>query len=128
MSIQALENDTLEQKCNACEHIRCFKYKDIQSASDDEHTGIIVLPACVKCGAIEYLIPTTIYDEPHPTIGSYGHRHQIMVDVLHERLVKKKQLKRIKRIAKAPNKKEIAKYFPGKTLRLQEDIMEEHDE
>jgi hypothetical protein len=53
------------------------------------NADVVPLPPCESCGAAEYLIPSAEDAPDHPAQGSFGHRHVILVDVLHERLVQR---------------------------------------
>ena len=90
MTIKEILEETIEQTCEVCRHVRTLNLDDLNVgiATDEKiNPDIIPLPPCENCGAVEYLIPSKEDAPDHPSSGSIGHRHAMLVDVLHERLV-----------------------------------------
>jgi hypothetical protein len=92
MTIKEITEDSIEQTCEVCGQVRSANLDNIAIGvvNEDRINGdIIPLPKCESCGAIEYLIPSKEDEPDHPSPGSLGHRHAMLVDVLHERLAKR---------------------------------------
>lgn len=92
MSIRELMEGKLEQECGCCGAVRIIAETEIAIGSSQEgqtDTRVIPLPACADCGAVEYLIGSAVDEPEHPSPGSFGHLHRMLVDVLHSRLLAK---------------------------------------
>jgi hypothetical protein len=92
MTVREITETTIEQTCEVCRHDRTLNLDDLDVGIAIEghiNPDVVPLPSCESCGAIEYLIPSAEGAPDHPSPGSLGHRHAILVDVLHERLVQR---------------------------------------
>lgn len=92
MTIKKITDDTIEQTCDACGSKSTHNLDELTVGvviDQQINADIIPLPNCHSCGAIEYVIPTKEDAPDHPSAGSFGHRHAILVDILHERLVQR---------------------------------------
>ena len=118
MTIKKITDNTIEQTCDACGHVRSCSLDELTAGVVNEgriNAGVIPFPRCDNCGSVEYVIPSKKDAADHPSAGSFGHRHAILVDILHERLVERgrvasgiepAKLKKRKR-----TKEEIARWF-----------------
>ncbi len=90
MTIKEINENFIEQTCDVCSRVRSANLDDLTVGlvNEDQINGdMIPLPKCESCGAVEYLIPSKEDAPDHPSPGSLGHRHAMLVDILHERLV-----------------------------------------
>ena len=91
MTIREIFESEFEQECESCGAVRNVADSDVQVGVEHEgqlDTKIVSLPVCPNCGAREYLLRSADNEPEHPSPGSFGHRHRLMVDVLHSKLVK----------------------------------------
>ena len=92
MTINEITEQSIEQTCDFCGHVRSSNMDDLTvgiATNSHINADVVPLPPCESCGAAEYLIPSAEDAPDHPAQGSFGHRHAILVDVLHERLVQR---------------------------------------
>jgi len=92
MTIKEITEETIEQTCDVCGHVRSSNLDDLNVGIATEgqvNADVMPMPPCESCGAVEYLIPSKKDAPDHPSPGCFGHRHAILVDVLHERLVQR---------------------------------------
>ena len=90
MTIKEINEESIEQTCDVCGHVRTSNLDDLTIGVTTEghiNPNVVPLPPCESCGATEFLIPSKEDAPDHPSPGSIGHRHAMLVDVLHERLV-----------------------------------------
>ena len=118
MTIREISDETVEQTCDVCGNVRTVDLEDISVGMVTEeqiNDSVIPLSRCDSCGAVEYLIPSKEDAPEHPSPGSFGHRHAILVDVLHKRLVDQghfiKELEPDKHKKKKRTKEEIGRWF-----------------
>ena len=66
----------------------CASYglRELISESSGRGPRYMRVPACAKCRSVELLIPSVADGPRGPDDGSYGHLHQLLVDVLWSRL------------------------------------------
>ena len=89
MSIREVSDATVDQECASCGHVRKLTYDHLavgvaRAGGMDSRT--VRLPPCPTCGAVEFLVRSPDGEE-HPSPGSYGHLHRLLVDTLHAKLV-----------------------------------------
>jgi hypothetical protein len=92
MTINEITEQSIEQTCDFCGHVRSSNMDDLTvgiATNSHINADVVPLPPCESCGAAEYLIPSAEDAPDHPAPGSFGHRHAILVDILHERLVER---------------------------------------
>ena len=90
MTIKEIKEETIEQTCDVCGHVRTSNLDDLTigiATEEQINPNVMPMPPCENCGATEFLIPSREDAPDHPSPGSIGHRHSMLVDVLHERLV-----------------------------------------
>ena len=90
MTIKEIFEESIEQTCGVCRHERTLSLDDLNvgiATEGQNNPDVVPLLPCESCGAVEYLIPSKDDAPDHPSPGSIGHRHAMLVDVLHERLV-----------------------------------------
>ena len=90
MTIKEIADETIEQTCDACGNLRTANIDDLTigvATEEQINPNVVQLPPCESCGATEFLIPSKEDAPDHPSPGSIGHRHAMLVDVLHERLI-----------------------------------------
>jgi len=118
MTIKKITDNTVEQTCDACGHVRSCSLDELTVGVVNEgriNAGVIPFPCCDNCGSVEYVIPSKEDTVDHPSTGSFGHRHAILVDILHERLVERGRVARGIEPAKLKKRKrtkeEIDRWF-----------------
>lgn len=120
MAISEIVERGIEQTCEVCGTSRTIDDEAL-SVGVQGDGAIIPLPPCESCGAVEYLVRSSVKDREHPSQGSFGHRHQLMVDVLHSRLLKRGRVAKgiDNDMAKGRERtpEELERWFKGK-LRL----------
>ncbi len=109
MAITEVREDSIDQVCAQCSGVRTIAFSEVEVGvvrDSQADSSIVPLPACLNCEAQEYLLCSRD-DEDHPSPGSYGHLHRLLVDTLHGRLVKKG------RVAKGLDDKSIPEREPS---------------
>lgn len=90
MPIREIRTDDLDQECAKCGAVRALALSSLAVGivrDTQVNSKVIPLPACATCGATEFLVRSPT-GEDHPSQGSYGHKHKLLVDTLHAKLVK----------------------------------------
>ena len=90
MTIKEISEETIEQTCDVCGYVRTSNLDDLTigvATEEQINPNVIQMPPCENCGATEFLLPSREDAPDQPSPGSIGHRHSMLVDVLHERLV-----------------------------------------
>ncbi|MBN2528954.1 MAG: hypothetical protein JXR76_21375 [Deltaproteobacteria bacterium] len=130
MPLREIRDTDIEQECDVCGAIHAVPEDDVTVGVETEgqlDARVIPLPPCANCGATEYLISSADNEAEHPSPGSFGHRHRLMVDALHSKLVNKGRVAAGIDTAKAKGKErttdELNKWFKGsmKLQRLKEE-------
>ena len=131
MTIREITDDTIVQTCEACGKTRTVELTALSIGVVHENhinDSVVPMPACSQCGATEYLIPSEQDAPEHPSPGSFGHRHAILVDVLHERLAQRGRVAKGLDVSKLKKKKrteqEINSWFKD-GLKLAEPVSPE---
>jgi len=92
MAIREILDTEFEQECEVCSAVRWIPEDDVTVGIERDgqlDPKVVALPACSTCGSREFLICSADDEPEHPSPGSFGHRHRLMVDVLHSKLVKR---------------------------------------
>jgi hypothetical protein len=94
MPIRELRDSDLDQQCANCGAVAAIGVDDLAVgvAHDTQlNPALVGLPPCAACGSTEFLIRSPDGEE-HPAPGSFGHKHKLLVDKLHARLVQRGQV------------------------------------
>ncbi|HEU4411835.1 MAG TPA: hypothetical protein VFS43_41730 [Polyangiaceae bacterium] len=76
--------------------------------------GVVALAPCAPCGAVEFLLPSPEGEPEHPSPGSRGHLHRLLVDHLHARLLAAGgDGGEPGRPRPGPSDEELRRWFPG---------------
>jgi hypothetical protein len=95
MAISEVTDTDVFQHCDACgdEHRVLLDGLAAGVAQEDRADGLVVpMPPCPVCGATEFLVRAPDTEPEHPSPGSFGHRHRMLVDHLHAELVRRDQV------------------------------------
>lgn len=90
MAIHEVTTDDVLQRCDACqdEHRVLIDDLEVGVVRDDQVDGRLVpMPPCPACRAVEFLVRAPDEEPEHPSQGSFGHMHRMLVDHLHAELV-----------------------------------------
>jgi len=90
MAIHEVTPTDVLQRCEACndEHRVLIDDLEVGVARDEQVDGRLVpMPPCPACGAVEFLVRAPDDEPEHPSQGSFGHLHRMLVDELHAELV-----------------------------------------
>jgi len=90
MAIHEVTTTDVLQRCEACddEHRVLIDDLEVGVARDQQVDGRLVpMPPCPACGAVEFLVRAPDDEPEHPSQGSFGHLHRMLVDDLHAELV-----------------------------------------
>ena len=95
MTIQEIHDDSIDQQCEFCKTFRQLNFTQMtvgEGCADRLNSRIICLPLCENCQTVEYLVCSSEDEPEHPSPGSFGHRHRLLVDVLRDRLIQSGQV------------------------------------
>ena len=124
MAIVELTDEHIEQVCETCGTVRTIDLNAVIAGikrEDQINPMIVQMAPCANCGSKEFFIGSTQDEPEHPSPGSYGHRHRLLVDILRSRLVKSGKI--VEGMdpdndkGREPTPQEIDRWFKGK-LRL----------
>jgi hypothetical protein len=131
MAIREILDTEFEQECEACGTVRLIPEGDVTVGIEREgqlDSKVVPLPACASCGAREFLIRSADDEPEHPSLGSFGHRHRLMVDVLHSKLLKQGRvtvgIDPSKAQGRERNAEELERWFKGRLRIRREDETE----
>jgi hypothetical protein len=91
MAIREIRVSDFDQECIKCGRVVAVPFTAIAAGVSREgqvNPNVVALPVCAACGSAEFLLRSP-YDEEHPSQGSYGHKHKLLVDKLHAELVQR---------------------------------------
>jgi len=94
MPIREIRADDLDQECIKCGAVIGVPLTAIAaglSRSGQANPNVVAMPVCTVCGSAEFLLRSPD-DEVHPSEGSYCHKHKLLVDKLHAKLVQRGRL------------------------------------
>ena len=92
MPIREIRTDDLDQECAKCGAINTVADGDIAAGvvrESNTNTNLVALPVCPVCGSAEFLLRSPDQEDEYPSQGSYGHKHKLLVDKLHAKLVQR---------------------------------------
>jgi hypothetical protein len=119
MPIVEIREDHVRQRCAKCRSERDIEVGALASAAEAGllDTAVLGLPAC-SCGSTEFLIRAPDGEPPHPSPGSFGHLHRMIVDALVDGLKERanggQNAASLARIAEAQlGASLVAKWFPN---------------
>lgn len=90
MAIHEITSDDVLQRCEVCddEHRVLIDSLVVGVAHNAQIDGrMLPMPPCPACGSVEFLVRAPDNEPEHPSQGSFGHLHRMMVDQLHAELV-----------------------------------------
>lgn len=131
MAIREILDAEFEQECEVCGAVRRIPEDDVTVGIEQDgqlDPKVVALPACSNCGSREFLIRSADDEPEHPSPGSFGHRHRLMVDVLHTRLVKRGRVAEgidpTKAQGRERSAEELERWFKGRLRVRREDEQE----
>lgn len=92
MAIQEISVIDLIQRCAGCDRENRIALADLAvgvERAEQVEDSVVPLPECPTCRSREFLVRSPASEQAHPSQGSSGHLHRLMVDELHSQLVKK---------------------------------------
>lgn len=92
MPIREIRTDDLDLECAKCGAIITVPDSVIEVGVVREtniNPNLVALPVCATCGSAEFLLRSPDGEEDHPSQGSFGHKHKLLADKLHAKLVQK---------------------------------------
>lgn len=90
MAIHEITTTDVLQRCEACEDEHRILIDDLEvGVARDQQVDarLVPMPPCPLCGAVEFLVRAPDNEPEHPSPGSFGHLHRMMVDELHAELI-----------------------------------------
>jgi len=95
MPIDELTSEDVIHSCVACGATRRLALSALASGGNGQPVapdvgggGVLQLPAC-ECGVVEFLMASPPGEPPHPSPGSLGHLHRLLVDALHAEVARR---------------------------------------
>lgn len=120
MPIRELFADRIEQECIACGDVHDVLFTAFTVGVKREtqiNAKLMQLPACPVCGAVEFLATSPDDDPDHPSPGSFGHKHKLLVDKLNGQMVRDGRylsgLDPATLLNKEPSDATLQQWFPG---------------
>ena len=95
MPIREIREDDLDQECRKCGNVAVVAVGNIAAGivrQGQANANVVVMPVCAVCGSAEFLLRSPDQENEHPSKGSYGHKHKLLVDKLHAKLVQRGRL------------------------------------
>lgn len=117
MPIVAIAKNEVRQRCVACTSERALPRADLKDpALADGLPAVLRLPPC-GCGGVEYLLHAPPDEPEHPSPGSHGHLHRLLVDALLEVLTRPDDDAQLdEAVAAALGPTLVARWFPDGLL------------
>ncbi len=120
MPIRELQADGIKQECIPCgdTHDVPFTAFFVGVKREGQISGnLMQLPPCPVCGAVEFLVVSADGEPQHPSLGSYGHKHRLLVDRLHGQMLRAgrllKELDATTLPIRDPSDEAIQRWFPN---------------
>ena len=133
MAIQEITDTELVQRCAGCDRENRVALANLAvgvEREDQVEDSVVPLPECPTCRSREFLVRSPASEQGHPSQGSSGHLHRLMVDELHSQLVKKGRVAerlvgKAEQIVTKPIATEVKARFFDKGMRLPARAVEE---
>ena len=107
MPIREIRTDDLDVECAKCGIITAVADNSIEVGVVREsniNPNLVKLPVCATCGSVEFLMRSPDTEEEHPSQGSFGHKHKLLTDKLHAKLVQKGKIANGLQVGDVPTK------------------------
>jgi hypothetical protein len=121
MAIFEVTDTEVVQRCAKCgneNHTPLSKLEVGVGRESRADPRIIPLPECPICHSTEFLIRSADGEPAHPTPGSFGHLHRMLIDHLHAQLVSAGNVNpafRDQAIARPVSSADHKRWFPNGT-------------
>ena len=133
MAIQEITDVEIVQRCAGCDRENRVALANLAVGvehAEQVEDGVVPLPECPTCRSREFLVRSPASEQAHPSQGSSGHLHRLMVDELHSQLVKKgrvveRLVGKVEQIVTKPIATEVRARFFDKGLKLPVRAVEE---
>ena len=106
MPVREIREDDLDQECSKCGTVVTVAINNVEAGIVREsqvNPHVVAMPVCAVCGSAEFLLRSPD-DEEHPSQGSFGHKHKLLVDKLHAKLVQRGRVANGLNAAEVPTK------------------------
>jgi hypothetical protein len=128
MPIESISTKSVQQRCIHCRQARALELEQLEIGileAGGTAATVVSLPACAGCQTVEFLFGSSDAQPEHPSPGSYGHLHGLLVNRLHAELLDADQVSdesrsRTPRL-KRPSDEVLARWFPHR-LTLDQDL------
>lgn len=126
MAIQEISDTEIVQRCAGCDRENRVALASLAvgvEREDQVEDSVVPLPECPTCRSREFLVRSPASEQGHPSQGSSGHLHRLMVDELHSQLVKtgrvvERLVSKAEQIVTKPLASELKTRFFDKGLKL----------
>lgn len=126
MAIQEITDTDIVQRCAGCDRENRVALANLAvgvEREDQVEDSVVPLPECPTCRSREFLVRSPTSEQGHPSRGSSGHLHRLMVDELHSQLVKtgrvvERLVGKAEQIVTKPMASELKTRFFDKGLKL----------
>lgn len=133
MAIQEITDTEIVQRCAGCDRENRVALASLAvgvEREDQVEDSVVPLPECPTCRSREFLVRSPTSEQGHPSQGSSGHLHRLMVDELHSQLVKtgrvvERLVGKAEQIVTKPLASELKTRFFDKGLKLPVRAVEE---
>ncbi len=126
MAIQEITDTEIVQRCAGCDRENRVALASLAvgvEREDQVEDSVVPLPERPTCRSREFLVRSPTSEQGHPSQGSSGHLHRLMVDELHSQLVKtgrvvERLVGKAEQIVTKPLASELKTRFFDKGLKL----------
>ena len=126
MAIQEITDTEIVQRCAGCDRENRVALANLAvgvERGEQVEDGVVPLPECPTCRSREFLVRSPASEQAHPSQGSSGHLHRLVVDELLSQLVKKgrvveRLVGKVEQIVTKPIATEVRARFFDKGLKL----------
>lgn len=95
MALHEITQQHVMQRCSRCDSDNRTAIDLLEvgvARHDDVDDSLVQLPPCPSCRSTEFLVHSDAGEPTHPSPGSYGHLHRLLVDHLHAELIQRERL------------------------------------